>query len=182
MIIKKTNIKNCYLIIPKKKFDLRGSFHRTYCKKIFEKHQIKFKIKQTNTSINKKKYTLRGFHFQKKPYKENKILNLISGSIYNITIDLRKNSKTFLKKFVYNFDSKKNEAVLIPAGCANAFLTLEDNSIIHYYMDSYFENNIKSSYLGFRYDDEIFKIKWPFKPEIISNTDKNYPKLDLKSI
>ena len=109
-------------------------------------------------------------------------MNLISGSIYNVTIDLRKNSKTFLRKFVYNFDSKKNEALLIPAGCANAFLTLENNSIIHYYMDSYFENNIKSNYLGLRYDDEIFKIKWPFKPKIISNTDKNYPRLDLKSI
>ena len=65
MKIKKTNINNCYLITPKKNFDLRGSFHRTYCKKIFYKHKINFNIKQTNTSINKKKYTLRGFHFQK---------------------------------------------------------------------------------------------------------------------
>lgn len=182
MKLKKTNIKNCYLIIPKKNFDLRGSFHRAYCKKIFKRHQINFEIKQTNTSINKKKYTLRGFHFQKKPYKENKILSLINGSIYNVTIDLRKNSKTFLRKFIYQFNSKKNEAILIPAGCANAFLTLENNSIIHYYMDSYFEDNIKSNYLGFKYDDEMFKITWPSKPKIISNTDNNYSKLNLKSV
>ena len=182
MKIKKTNINNCYLITPKKSFDLRGSFHRTYCKKTLKKYKINFEVKQTNTSINKKKHTLRGFHFQKKPYIENKILNLISGSIFNVTVDLRKNSKTFLKKFFHNLDSKKNEAILIPAGCANAFLTLEDNSIIHYYMDSYYEENLKSNYLGFRYDDEIVKINWPFKPKILSKKDKNYPKFNLKSI
>ncbi len=182
MKIKKTNINKCYLIIPKKNFDLRGSFHRSFCEKILKKNKINFRIRQTNISINKKKNTLRGFHFQKEPYTENKILNCINGSIYNVTIDLRKNSKTFLKKFSCKINGKNNHSILIPAGCANAFLTLENNTIIHYYMDCFFENNLKSSYLGFRYDDEIANVKWPNKPSKISYKDKNYLKLNLKNI
>ena len=174
MIFTKTNINNCIKIIPEKKFDIRGSFHRSFCKKQLAKKKIKFNIKQCNISINKKKYTLRGFHYQKKPYTENKILTLISGSIYNITIDLRKNSKTYLNKYTTKMNSKKNDAVFVPAGCANAFLTLEKNTIIHYYMDSYFENNIKNNYCGFRYDDKFFDIKWPHKPLSISAKDNSY--------
>lgn len=182
MKIKKTNINKCYLIIPQKNNDLRGSFHRSFCEKILKKNKIKFHIKQTNISINKKKNTLRGFHFQKYPFSESKILNCINGSIYNVTIDLRKKSKTYLKKFSCKLNGKKNVSILIPAGCANAFLTLENNTIIHYYMDSFFEDNIKTSYSGFRYDDEIANVKWPKKPRIISQKDKNYLKLNLKYI
>lgn len=182
MRIKKTKISKCYLIIPNKNFDLRGSFHRAYCKKILKKHNIKFDIKQTNISINKKKNTLRGFHFQKYPFTENKILSCTNGSIYNVTIDLRKNSKTYLNKYICKLNSKKNNSILIPAGCANAFLTMENNTIIHYYMDSFFEDNIKSNYSGFRFDDEVIKVKWPKKPIVISIQDKNYPKLDLKKL
>lgn len=182
MEIKKTSIKDCNLIIPKKKLDIRGSFHRSYCKNILQKHKIKFNIKQCNISINKKKYTLRGFHFQKKPYNENKILTVISGSVYNISIDLRKNSKTYLKKFSTILSDINHKSILIPAGCANAFLTLEDNTIIHYYMDSIFEDNLKSNYLGFKYNDKAVNIKWPKKPRIISLKDRNYPKLNLEKI
>jgi len=171
----KTKIKNCVKIIPEKKFDLRGSFHRSFCKKNLAKEKIKFEVKQCNISINTKKHTLRGFHYQKKPYTENKILMLIYGSIFNVTIDLRKNSETYLKKYETNMNSKKNDAIFIPAGCANAFLTLEKNTIVHYYMDSYFENNIKkNNYYGFRYDDKFFGIKWPNRPSVISKKDNSY--------
>lgn len=174
MIFKKTPINGCFKILPKKFFDSRGSFHRSFCKKLFKRKKINFEIKQCNISINKEKYTLRGFHFQKKPYKESKILMLVNGSIYNVTIDIRKNSKTYLKKYITKMSSKKNEAILIPAGCANAFLTLENNSIIHYYMNSYFEENIQKNYSGFRFDDLNFKIMWPHKPKIISKKDNSY--------
>ncbi len=174
MIIKKTNISGCHIIIPKKNYDIRGSFHRSFCKKILKKNKIKFDIKQCNISINKKKHTLRGFHFQKKPYKENKILVLTNGSIYNVTIDLRKNSNTFMKQFSTKLNERENKGLLIPAGCANAFITLKDNTIIHYYMDSYFEESLKLKYSGFRYNDKYFNVKWPHKPSRISKKDKSY--------
>lgn len=174
MIFKKTKIDGCYKIIPKKNSDIRGSFHRSFCKKKLKVEKIKFDIKQCNISINTKKYTLRGFHFQRKPYRESKILMLICGSIYNVTIDVRKNSKTYLKKYITKMSLKKNEAIFIPAGCANAFLTLEKNTIIHYYMNSYFEENLQKNYSGFKYNDKYFAIKWPHKPLIISKKDNSY--------
>ena len=97
MLIKKTDFKDL-LIIEKNLFkDLRGHFHRDYCDK--ELSKINFKVKQTNISFNKKKFTLRGFHRQLPPFEERKIITCISGEILNISIDLRRKSKTYLKVF-----------------------------------------------------------------------------------
>ena len=181
MKIKKTNIKDCFLISPKKKIDSRGSFHRSFCIKTLDSNKIKFNIKQCNVSINKKKHTLRGFHYQTTPFKEKKILSVNSGSIFNVTIDLRKNSKTFLKIIKNTLSSKKNELILIPAGCANAFLTLNSNTVIQYYMSEIFEDQNKKLYKGFRYDDPFFNIKWPFKPKIFSKKDKSYKNFNSKN-
>ena len=110
MIIKKTYIKDCFLFFPEKNIDNRGSFHRSFCEKTLKKKKINFKIKQCNISINRKKFTLRGFHYQSKPYKESKIISLNNGSILNVTIDLRKNSKTFLKVIKNKLSSKNNKS------------------------------------------------------------------------
>lgn len=173
MKIKKTSIKDCYKLNFNKNKDNRGSFHRSFCKKIFRKKKINFDVKQCNISVNKFKFTLRGFHYLKKPHKENKIIIPIHGSTYNVIIDLRKKSKTYLKKFV-TILSNNSEGLIIPTGCANAFLTLSKNTIIQYYMDNYYETIPKSSYLGIKFDDKFFNIKWPYKIKKISTKDKNY--------
>ena len=181
MIIKKTNIENLFKLIPFKKKDNRGSFHRSFCEKILKK-KILFKVKQCNISINKKKGTLRGFHYQARPFRESKIITVVSGSIYNVTIDLRKNSKSFLSRNEINLSSDNNYLILIPAGCANAFLTTSENTIIHYYMNQFYEDQIISKYRGFKYDDKFFDVKWPIKPMIISTKDRFYKKFDLTKI
>ncbi len=173
MIFKNTKINGCYKIIPKKNYDLRGSFHRSYCKRILKTNKINFEIKQGNISINTKKFTLRGFHYENKPYKENKIINVLNGKVYNVTIDIREKSKTYMKKNIITLSSKNNYSLLIPAGCANAFLTLEDNTAVHYYMSDYYMPG-NNKYSGFRYDDSFFSINWPKRPKIISNKDKSY--------
>jgi len=173
MIFKSTKINGCFKIIPTKNYDLRGSFHRSFCKRILKKNKINFDIKQGNISVNSKKFTLRGFHYENKPYKENKIINILNGKVYNVTIDIRKKSKTYMKKNIITLSSKNNFSLIIPAGCANAFLTLEDNTIVHYYMSDYY-TPLNKRYSGFRYDDSFFSINWPKKPKIISNKDKSY--------
>ena len=123
MLIKKTNFKDL-LIIKKKPFvDNRGFFYRDYCMK--KLNLIKFKIKQTNISFNKKKFTLRGFHSQLPPNSEKKIISCVSGEIINICIDLRKNSKTYLKFYKKILNDKNNISILVPEGFANAYLTLK---------------------------------------------------------
>ena len=179
MILKKNKINDCYLIFPKKKIDKRGSFHRSFCKNFLKNNKINFDIKQCNISINKKKYTLRGFHYQKKTLTEYKIISVISGSIFNVSIDLRRNSSSFLKKNLIRISSNSNSLLLIPAGVANAFLTLSNNTIVQYFMSSFFEKENKKNYSGFRYDDKFFNIKWPTKPLVISSKDLTYKSFSL---
>jgi dTDP-4-dehydrorhamnose 3,5-epimerase len=174
MKILKSNINGLYEIIKLKKKDTRGFFLRNFCKKVLKKNKINFNIVQTNISYNKNKFTLRGFHAQKKPYTEHKIITVLNGKILNISIDLRKNSKTFLNRKLTIISAHKLNSLIIPAGCANAFLTLEKNTMVHYYMSTSYEDTAPSKYFGFRYDDKFFKIKWPFKPKFISKKDLSY--------
>ena len=160
-----------YLIEPELFRDKRGIFRRNYCQKIINKKNIFFKIKQCNVSENFKKGTLRGFHFQKKSKNDSKIITCIRGRIINVTIDLRKNSKTYLSHQKIELSSKNRKSVLVPGNCANAFITLEDNTIIQYYMSEFFN---KKNDDGLRYDDKFFNIKWPLKPKIISDKDKSF--------
>ena len=162
MIFNKTKIADMYLIEPEIFKDNRGFFRRNFCEKKIKEKNISFKIKQCNVSENFKKGTLRGFHFQKKSKNDSKIITCISGKMLNVTIDLRKNSKTYL---------------VSPGKCANAFITLKDNTIIQYYMSEFFNKNNDG---GIRYNDKFFNIKWPIKPKVISAKDKEYKDFKLK--
>ena len=165
----KTNFQNLYLIKKEPFKDKRGYFSRDFCKKDLKK--IKFEIKQINFSFNKIKHTLRGFHYNKKPYEEGKIISCISGKIFNVCIDLRKKSKTYLKVFSTTLSDQNMFSVIVPKGFANAYLTLEDNTKVLYYMDRFYKRN---KGLGIKYNDKFFSIKWPHKPKKISKKDLSF--------
>tara|TARA_B100001057_G_scaffold496551_1_gene598300 strand:- start:910 stop:1443 length:534 start_codon:yes stop_codon:yes gene_type:complete len=167
----RTKIHGMYLIKPELFKDKRGIFRRNFCEKIFKRKNIIFEIKQCNISENFKRGTLRGFHYQRKTKKDSKIITCISGRILNVTIDLRRESKTYLKVIRTYLSSKNRKSLLVPSNCANAFLTLENNTIIQYYMSEFFNKNNDG---GIRYNDKYFNIKWPFKPKVISKKDFNY--------
>ncbi len=165
----RTNFKNLYLIKKDPYKDKRGYFSRDFCKKVLKK--VNFEIKQTNISFNKEKYTLRGFHYNKKPYEEGKIISCVSGKMLNVCIDLRKKSKTYLKVFSKILSEKNMLSINVPKGFANAYFTLENNTKVLYYMDSFYKKN---KGFGIRYNDNFFSIKWPYKPKIISGKDLRY--------
>jgi dTDP-4-dehydrorhamnose 3,5-epimerase len=166
------SITGLYLITPKLHKDERGIFRRTFCKDEFLANGIKFNVFQGNISENFKKYTLRGFHYQKSPSNESKVISCVTGSLYNVVIDLRKNSKTYLKSVALQISSASKESICVPSGCANAFLTITDNTIVHYYMGDSFR---AETYAGIRYNDPMFSIKWPCEPKVISDKDLNMP-------
>lgn len=168
MNLKQSKIKGFYFINLQPYVDSRGKFIRNYCLREIRKKK-NFSIKQCNLSINKKKGTLRGFHFQKSPSIEQKIINVISGSIFNVLVDLREKSPSYKKKLTFKISAKQNKSFLVPEGCANAFLTLEDNTIIQYFMSDYFKAGV---YSGFNYKEPSLNIKWPIKPKIISPKDR----------
>jgi dTDP-4-dehydrorhamnose 3,5-epimerase len=178
MIFKKQKLEGVYVIEAQPHLDERGLFRRHFCENEFKLNGLDFSVKQGNISENRMKHTLRGFHYQKFPSKESKIISCISGSIFNVLIDLRPESSTFMQVQEFNFSSEGRESLYIPVGCANAFLTMEDNTRIHYYMNDFFI----SDSLGVRYNDHAFAIHWPVLPKFMSDKDRDYPDFILNSI
>lgn len=169
-MLKKLKIKNCFEINFSKKRDARGYFQRIVNFNTIFKN---YKISQISLSFNKKKGTFRGFHFQKKPFEENKLVFCATGSIIDVVIDMRKNSYTYMKKITKKISSKKSNAIFIPRGCAHGFVTTEKNTKVIYMMDKPYSAkhssgfNLKSKLCG-----SIKNIK------IISKKDKKLKKFN----
>lgn len=172
-------IEGLVLIAPEVFSDDRGAFRRNFCSKELKELGIDFTVRQGNISENPTRLTLRGFHFQKQPSGESKILTPVSGDLYNVVVDLRASSKTFLQWAGLEISSGRRESLHVPAGCANAFLTMSDNTVVHYYMGDYFR---PETYSGFRFNDPMFKIEWPREPAIISKRDASFPDLSVDQL
>jgi len=167
MKIKKTNFKDLYLIKYHSFNDLRGELIKIH---YYEKLKKYFsQIKQVIIVQNKKKNTFRGFHFQKKPFEESKIIYCIEGKIKMFCIDMRKKSKTYKKSFTTILSSKYKKSILIPRGFANGYLTKIDNTKIVYLIDN---NYIKKSSTGFNYKSKFVNIRLPKEKITISSNDK----------
>lgn len=166
-----TKIKGAYIIDFEPHIDARGYFLRTFCKKENTDSKINFDIVQINRSFNKKRGTLRGLHFQNPPCREDKIIQCLEGEIYNVVLDLRKDSATFGKWIQVKLSAKKKQALLAPKGCANGFQTLTDNCLVEYFMSEFYA---PESGNGIRWDDPYFKMKWPIKNPFLSEKDKSW--------
>jgi dTDP-4-dehydrorhamnose 3,5-epimerase len=174
MIFTETKIKGVYLIEPELLTDERGFFARSFCKDEFRKHGLETDIVQCNISSNKKKGTLRGMHYQVPPYEEAKIVSCTKGSIYDVVVDLRRDSLTYFQWVATEISDKNFKMVYIPRGCAHGFQTLVDDAIVYYQMTEFFHPEYAR---GVRWDDAMFKIDWPINKLTISKKDQSYPKL-----
>ncbi len=166
------SIAGVFLIEPTPFKDDRGMFRRHFCEKEFAQHGIVTAVKQANVSENRYKHTLRGIHYQVAPYAEGKTLSCLKGRIYDIVVDLRKESPTYMKWISVELNEENRLAVHIAPGCANAFMTLEDNCLIHYYCSESYNQPFER---GIRWNDPAFGFKWPAEPTVISDKDKNHP-------
>jgi dTDP-4-dehydrorhamnose 3,5-epimerase len=173
------SIEGLVLIRPEVFEDNRGAFRRNFCAKELKANGIEFSVSQGNISENTSMFTLRGFHYQRKPSNESKVLTPITGGIHNVVIDLRPDSSTFLKSVSLDVLSSSRESLHVPAGCANAFLTIEANTVVHYYMSDYFK---PESYAGFRYNDPYFNVQWPHAPAVISGRDAAFSDFSLEGL
>jgi dTDP-4-dehydrorhamnose 3,5-epimerase len=156
--------------------DERGFFIRNYCRDEFKKNGFSENWVQTNLSFNNKKGTLRGMHFQIKPYEEDKLIRCVQGSVFDVAVDLRENSKTFLKYFGIVLSFQNNLSLLIPKGFAHGFLTLEDSSSLIYFHSEFYN---KSANSGFNFEDPTVNINWPDKPLVVSQADLKLPYLNI---
>lgn len=174
MLFKELKLKNAYLIEIERNEDIRGFFARTYCKNEFKEHNIDFDIVQTSISYNKNKGTIRGMHYQLEPHEEVKLIQCVKGSIYDIIIDFRKNSSTYKKSFITTLSDIRNNLLLIPKGFIHGFQTLENDTIIMYYMNEFYNHNLSRT---INWKSPEFNIKWPIDDYIISNKDRIAPYL-----
>ena len=165
-------LKGVFLIESEPFIDDRGAFRRHFCQKEFSEHGISNIVKQANVSENNFAYTLRGFHYQLPPFSEGKTLSCLKGSIYDIIVDLRPDSPTYLQWVFFELSGENRKSIHIAPGCANAFLTLENNCLIQYYCSEAYAPDHER---GIRYNDPLFKFVWPVEPKIISEKDMNHP-------
>jgi dTDP-4-dehydrorhamnose 3,5-epimerase len=168
-------LKGAYLIELEPFEDDRGTFTRQFCKKELKEHGIDFEICQCNISKNYKKGTLRGMHFQNKPYREAKMVSCIKGAFLDVIIDLREDSETYLQWEAVEMSEGNNKTLYIPPDFAQGFQTFEDNTIIFYEMGNYY---MQGETNGFRWNDQKLAIQWPTcENRIINKRDNSYPLL-----
>lgn len=172
MIFQATTLDGCYEINLSPIGDERGWFMRSFSADIFEKEigqQINWV--QTNHSYTAKKGSVRGMHFQHEPFAEIKLVRCIAGAVFDVVVDLRKESLTYLKWFGIELTAANKKQLLIPKGCAHGFQTMEENTELIYAHSEYYKPEQES---GVLYDDPVIDIKWPLEVCDISERDKNH--------
>ena len=176
MTFKETKLQGSFIIESEISIDERGAFSRTFCRRDFENHGLNGNISQCSISLNKKKNTLRGMHYQKYPHAEVKLVRCSRGLIYDVIVDLRCDSSTFKQWVSTEMSAENRKMVYVPEGFAHGFQTLTDNAEVVYQMSQFYSPSHAD---GFRWNDPSFRIEWPSKNLVISLKDQNYP--DFKS-
>ncbi len=172
MIFTETILKGAYIIDLEPVSDERGLFARTWCKKEFDGHGLKVTWVQSSISVNPRKGTLRGMHYQIAPYDEVKLVRCTVGAIYDVIVDLREESPTYGQHVGVLLSRNNLRALYIPERFAHGFLTLADDSEVSYHMSEFYQ---PSSAAGFRWDDPSFNIEWPESFHVISHKDRTWP-------
>lgn len=171
-----TTISDVYLIAPDIREDHRGGFFRAYCAREFEEHGLETQYFQANISFNKEAGTIRGMHFQNEPDAEVKIVRCISGSVYDVVVDIRKNSSTYLQWFGAELSASNGLLMYVPKGFAHGYQTLEPGSTLHYMVSNFYSPNSES---GIAFNDPAINIDWPLPPLIVSEKDMNWSLINV---
>ena len=169
------DINGLYSIRLKKLEDERGLFARTFCKQEFSQIGFDKEFVQFNHSLTRFKGTIRGIHFQNAPYGEIKLIRCVQGAVYDVAVDLREGSPTFLQHFAIELSEENMISILIPEGFAHGFQVLEDHSALVYHHTQYYTPAAEA---GVRFDDPALNIHWKLPPVMISDKDKSYKLID----
>lgn len=173
MEIRPLAVDGAYEIIPQVFSDERGSFITAYDDEFFTKQGLCNKWIADNQSFNVCRGTLRGLHFQKYPSSQIKYVRALVGRVFDVLVDLRPSSPTYLKWDSVVLDSSNGNGIYIPKGCAHGYVTLEDGCVVGYKVDTSYDREREG---GFRWDDPAFRIVWPHLENslILSPKDKSW--------
>jgi dTDP-4-dehydrorhamnose 3,5-epimerase len=165
-----TSVDGVVLVVAEPSSDERRSFARLFCPEEFAATGISFSPLQTSVSANRKRLTLRGMHHATEP--EAKLVRCTRGRVFDVAVDIRRNSSTFRRWCGFELDPAGGRALYIPPGVAHGFLTLADDSDVLYQIDRIYRSGFDA---GVRWDDPAFAIAWPERPIHLHPRDTAYP-------
>jgi dTDP-4-dehydrorhamnose 3,5-epimerase len=152
--------------------DERGFFARTVCARDFEDEGLPAHFVQSSIAWNEKRHTLRGMHWLAPPHGEAKLVRCTRGAIFDVVVDIRPESPTYLAHFACELSDDNRQSLFVPAGLAHGYLTLTDQTEVLYQIDNFYASE---SDRGARWDDAAFAIDWPAQPLVMSSRDKTFP-------
>lgn len=156
--------------------DDRGLNARLFCEREFAAHGLVDRMVQTNLIVNRRRGTLRGFHFQVHPHREAKLFRVVRGALHDVIIDLRRGSPTYGRWASVRLDARTPRLLYVPEGFAQGFLTLEDDTELVYQVSAFYTPDAGR---GIRWDDPAFDLDWPIGVEVVSDKDASWPDFDL---
>jgi dTDP-4-dehydrorhamnose 3,5-epimerase len=171
MIFSETPLEGAFVIDLERREDGRGFFARSFCMLEFEEHGLERFTAQCNLSYNHRAGTLRGMHYQLPPAAEAKLIRCTRGAIYDVIIDLRSKSPTYLRHFGVRLDDDDRRALYVPPLFAHGYQALTDGAEVSYQVSEF---HAPGQERGLRYDDPVFRIEWPLEVTAISEKDNSW--------
>jgi dTDP-4-dehydrorhamnose 3,5-epimerase len=171
MIFRETRIRGVQVIELERHEDERGFFARTWDTHEFAERGLSGRLVQCSISYNRRRGTLRGLHYQAAPDEEAKLVRCTSGAIFDVAVDIRRDSPTLRSWVGVELSAENRLALYVPEGCAHGFLTLDDNTEVSYQMAQFYAPD---STHGVRWDDPAFGITWPAEVIVINERDRSY--------
>jgi len=175
MQLQDLQIPGAALVRIERQADARGFFARTFCSAEFLAAGLVASVVQTSISYNERRGTVRGMHLQWPPSRETKLVRCVRGSVFDVLLDLRPGSPTYLTHAAFVLDEDNRDAVFVPQGVAHGFQTLADRSEVLYQMSDFFAPELST---GVRWNDPVFGIAWPLEGIVISDRDASCPDFD----
>ena len=175
MKVTETTVAGVYLLEYPRISDSRGYFQRIWCEKTLGEHGLNATISQINTSCNEEAGTLRGLHLQSVPAEEVKIAQCVRGSVFEVLVDLRKESATYLSWFGIELKELDQRQLYVPEGCAHGYQALVDGTVVQYSTSAPYSPHLEH---GVRWDDPVIAMKWPLTPINVTDKDSSWPLLE----
>ena len=174
MTFTELNLKGVFIIDLKVFSDERGWFGRTYCKEEFKSVGLEQEWVQMNHSFTTKKGTIRGMHFQFPPFQEIKMVRCIAGTVYDVIVDIRKDSPTFLQYVGIELSASNRRMIYIPSGFAHGFQTLSDDAELIYHHSAFYTPQAEA---GLLYNEPLVNINWPLAVTELSERDSKHAQI-----
>jgi dTDP-4-dehydrorhamnose 3,5-epimerase len=174
VIFTPTPLDGAWIVDLERRGDARGFFARTFCAREFAAHGLASGFVQGNMSLSARPGTIRGLHVQRAPHAEAKLVRCMQGAMWDVIVDARPASPTYLRSFGVELTPGNGRALYVPAGFAHGFQTLEPDTIAFYMVDEYYAPDAED---GFAHDDPALGIDWPLAATEISDKDRAWPRV-----